>query len=554
VAPPVTAAAINISIANASTKEEWMDQAVAAFNAAALADGSWQVDGRPVRVEVLCETGSHEKKDCKHYRSGPMVQNTINGTIKPAIISPGEESWVVQLKDQWRSVNRKEISTGEAPVLARTPLVIAMWQSRAQALGCWPVARPECTWERVRSLANSPDGWASLGHADWGKFKFGYGYVGESNSGTLTAVLTCMVGAGKTAGLALSDVTADSGCGRSMHELEKAKVHSGVRSDWLLGHMERGGPEYLDAMTTNEKEVIEFNQKNGAKLREPLVAAYPQDATVVVGQPCAVLDGAPWVSEEQAKAAGVFCRFLLSREQQALLLPYGLRPADPTAQLGPPIEARYGANPQANLAAVALPETMVVNQIIEVWHQVKKHSNIVLVFDKSGSMQGEKITEAVKGACSFVGAMDREDWPAWRPFDDKLYGGTQGLKRDVGEALCESIRATAAGGGTALYDSVADAYLMLEARRKTQGDSVKYGIVVLSDGRDTNSMRYTQTQLLALLQPNEKDPSSIQIHTIGIGADADDTILTRLAVHGQYWRVKDTADVVGIYPGIAKYF
>ena len=48
------------------------------------------------------------------------------------------------------------------PILVRTPLVMAMWESRATALGCWPTAGPGCTWQAVRTLAESADGWASL--------------------------------------------------------------------------------------------------------------------------------------------------------------------------------------------------------------------------------------------------------------------------------------------------------------------------------------------------------------------------------------------------------
>jgi len=302
--------------------------------------------------------------------------------------------------------------------------------------------------------------------------------------------------------------------------------------------------------------VIEFNQANEQKLREPLVSVYPQDLIVVVGQPFAILNGAPWVTAEQVKAAEIFREFLLSRQQQELALSSGLRPVHPDVKLGSPIESRYGANPQAKLAAVELPETIVIDRIIEVWHRVKKHTNIVLVFDKSGSMQGEKIAEAVKGATGFVQAMDGEDWLAWMPFDDRVYSRTQGLKSEVGEQLENEISASAANGGTALYDAIARAYRMLEDRRKVQGDTARYGLVVLSDGKDTNSREYTLTLLEALLQPSEKDPHGIQIHTIGIGTDADDAVLTKIArsAHGTYSKVQKSADVAVIYRSIATYY
>src|SRR5207248_9368730 len=196
------------------------------------------------------------------------------------------------------------------------PLVITMWESRARTLGCWPDVEERCTWEAVRTLATSPEGWGSVGQPAWRKFKFGYGYVGESNSGTLSGALMCMLGVGKTSGLTLDDVDAASGCGQAIAAFESAKVHSGTKSDWLLGQMLTRGPEYLDAVITNEAEVVAFHQQNGKRLREPLVAAYPHDATILFGHPYAILDAVPWVTPEQVAAAEVLRAFLLGNEQQ----------------------------------------------------------------------------------------------------------------------------------------------------------------------------------------------------------------------------------------------
>ena len=55
---------------------------------------------------------------------------------------------------------------------------------------------------------------------------------------------------------------------------------------------------------------------------------------------------------------------------------------------------------------MTVPETLVIDRVGEVWHDVRKHAAIVIVFDKSGSMGGSKITSAVKGAQEFVKKMD----------------------------------------------------------------------------------------------------------------------------------------------------
>ena len=76
--------------------------------------------------------------------------------------------------------------------------------------------------------------------------------------------------------------------------------------------------------------------------------------------------------------------------------------------------------------------------------------------------------------------MDREDWLAWVSFDGDLYRGTQGMNAEIGEQLQIDVRSTTARGGTALFDAVAHAYKMLEARMSILKDMARYGIVVLS--------------------------------------------------------------------------
>ncbi len=124
-----------------------------------------------------------------------MVDNIASRKIEPTIASPSDEFWLAKLNQDWAEAgNGRPITTGQPPWLARTPVVIAMWLSRAQAMGVWPDAGSNATWDSIRALATNPDGWAMYGRPEWGKFKPGYGYVGESNSGTVTANMLYMLG------------------------------------------------------------------------------------------------------------------------------------------------------------------------------------------------------------------------------------------------------------------------------------------------------------------------------------------------------------------------
>ena len=551
--PPPSDKLIKISMASSITKWEWLEAAVAEFNAASKKDSSLQFDGRPIEVEILLEKDPLTGKP-RHWNSPTQVAATLRGEIEPTILSPAATTWILKLNKEWRALYGKEISSGPWPPLLSTPVVIAMWESRAESLGCWPVPEPDCTWERIRDLAVSPEGWGMFGHPEWGKFHFGYAYVGESDVGTQTAVLLCRMGLQKYSDLAVDDVQTTDGCGRAIADVEKAIAHRGTSSPLISAAMESGGPEFLDAVTTYEKNVIGFNKKYQS--RELLVSVYPQDGTVIAEHPFAIMDQAPWVSTEQVEAAKLFQKFLLSEEQQEAFLPFGLRPSDTSVPLEPPIDIAHGANPDTTLVVLGVPEVLVVDQVVEVWKDLKKPAYIVLIFDKSGSMKGEKIAQAIDGAVGSVREIGRKDWLAWLPFDGQLYPGTQGFVEEVGEQLEGEIRSTTARGETALYDAIAHAYRELEERRESQSDTARYGIVVLSDGKDTKS-RTTSPLLEGMLRPPESDQTGIQIHTIGIGDDADDQVLTKIAnfTHGgRYWKVKDSDRIPAVYKRISKYF
>jgi Ca-activated chloride channel homolog len=548
-APP---GAIRISLASGGNKEAWIHEAVYAFNEASARDSSLQHNGKPVFVEFVQETLEGRTQD---YRSGTMVTDTLSGKIKPTIISPGEEAWSLKFQRDWQAIHGRAVARDIGPTIVRSPLVLVTWQSRARAMGCWPTPQPECSWDLIRALSSHPEGWGLVGHPEWGSFKFGYGYVGESNSGTLTAISMCAVGARKLSGLTVADVTPEGGCGQFIAGIERAKIHSGTRSDWLIEQMMNGGPEYLEAVITYEAEVIISNQAHAAILREPLVSIYPQDGIVVVGHPFTILEGVPWVNADQVAAARVLQRYLLSNEPQRAVMKIGFRPADPTVRLEMPIDPAYGALPQATINAIEIPDSATIDRLIEMWHRLKKHATVVMLFDKSGSMGGAKIGAAVKGAQTFVQSMDRDDRIIWMPFDGRLYPPVEGYGSDVGEELVGRIGSTVASGGTALYDALLEAQDRLEAIRREDPRGRRYGIVLLSDGKDESS-RSSLGTVEDRLRPHEADPTGIQIHTIAIGTDADENVLRKIANagHGRYWKGNTVEQMSAIYRSIATYY
>lgn len=167
----------------------------------------------------------------------------------------------------------------------------------------------------------------------------------------------------------------------------------------------------------------------------------------------------------------------------------------------------------------------------------------------------EKIGEALNGAVEFVGEMSPKDWLAWLPFDEQVFPGAQVLISQIGEELQIDIRSTKAGGETGLYDAIAVAHQILQKQRESQGDTARYGMVVLSDGDDSVSTT-TLPELEVMLTPRESGTTNVQVRTIGFGRDAVDLVLSEIATvtNGRYWKVTDTETVDEVYKRISKYW
>jgi Ca-activated chloride channel family protein len=336
--------------------------------------------------------------------------------------------------------------------------------------------------------------------------------------------------------------------------VEQQVFHYGKKDTDILLRMTQRGPQYLHAVTSYEANVIKWNRDHGSELRFPLVAIYPDDGTFWVENPYCILDAADWVSDEQEQAAAIFRDYVLSSEQQALAVDWGLRPADGGVSLHAPIDLAHGAVPAITMDQVphlAYPSDEVVGHILDVWHQVKKKATVILLLDTSGSMEGEKIKSAVEGAVTFVKQM----YPA-----DEVYVVTfatevtelsiAGPVGQVGEQLKSSLRGLFAEGATALHSAViysVDRIEALRAEDEAAGERRLYGIVLLSDGKNEMDGGPSENDMLSRL-PSGDEASGVKIYTIAYGDDADLNVLTTLAnrTNGKQF-TGDVEDIEAVY-------
>lgn len=507
------AGSVEISFVSSNTKEDWVNAAVEKFNAAAVTVAS----GKPIFVRVA------------HVTSGGSQGDILNGKLQPTVWSPGDQSWVDGANQVWRDRTGQALIGGACKPTVYAPIGFAMWRPFAEALG-WP-DKP-ISWQTLVDLAADPQGWGRYGHAEWGEFRFGHTHPDYSNAGLLS--LTALVNGtlGQTGGLTPENVKSQAVID-AFTQVEQHTYHYGVQTRDLIALMARRGPSYLHASTASEAEVLKANAERAAELRFPLAFIFPAGGTFWTEQPFCIVD-ADWVTPEQREAAGRFRDFLLAREQQELAVDNYLRPVDPGVALRAPLALENGTDPRvtpAEVPALESPSGEAAAAVKDVFHLTKKKATVVLVVDVSGSMQGEKIANAVEATANFIQRLEKDDQVIVMPFSNEVSElELSGRAGDVAEGLADRVRSLYAEGGTALYDAVCIAAGRInDARAQDEAAGLKrlYGVVVLSDGQDTASGR-TESDMFNCL-PSGEDVQGIKVFTIAYGADADKDLLLRVA-------------------------
>lgn len=541
-APGVTPSAttppnsVVIEIASSNTKELWINALVEKFNA----------------EEHRIEAGERIVVQATHVTSGGSQRDILGDKLHPAIWSPGDMSWIESANEIWRQRHNQLLVSQPCNTMILAPNGFAMWRPMAEALG-WP-DKP-IGWDDLVELAAAPDGWASLGHPEWGTFKFGHTHPDYSNSGLLMLTALAYSATGKTSGLTPDEVYSETVV-EAFRRVELNTYHYGIQSRDLIALMVSRGPEYLHAVTTSEAETLKTNAEKADQLRFPLVFVFPTDGTYWGGHPYCVLD-AEWVSPEQKEAAAIFLGYALEPAQQALAIDNYLRPLDQSIPLHSPLALENGTNPQVTMDEVPdleSPSAEVAGAVKDNFHATKKKAVIILVLDTSGSMNGDKIKNAVEGAVNFIGRLDKGDEIYVLGFNDTTYMvGEGGMVSSVGETLIPTVNGLIAEGGTALHDGVCEAAKLVD-RLKTEDEQNQeqhlYGIVLLSDGDDTASQR-SENQMFNCL-PDGESVEGVKVFTIAYGDDANEDLMTRIAnrTNGKSF-TGDAAQINQIYTSIS---
>lgn len=344
---------ITLTVLYSTEKEQWLTAAEAAFEN----NQEYRVNGRPIELEME-RMGSRE-----------MVLTVLDGA-QPVLISPASSLQISLLAAQAQSkfgaplVNPADDANCRS--LVRTPLVLAAWQERIEAL--WGGNPPARTWLQLHDDLTNPEGWSAYGHPEWGFIKFGHTTPLKSNSGLMTVLLMTYGYYDKVDGLTSADIL-DPNYQEWITEMESSISDFGDSTGTYMREIVAYGPSKYDIVAVYEATAIE--QAENAVGRYGALQIYYPPTTVMSDHPFCILD-TEWVTVEQAEAARLFIEYLQSEPvQQQALLEHGFRPTNTAVSLNQPGSpfTKYSDNglSQTLPVEVEVPPGDVLDTLLDFW-------------------------------------------------------------------------------------------------------------------------------------------------------------------------------------------
>ena len=474
----------------------------------------------------------------------------VNGE-PPVIWSPAASGWAAIVNERAGQI----LAPAGTPFML-TPLVIAMPRPMAEALG-WP--DESIGFADLATLAENPEGWAAVGHPEWGPFRLGKTNPNYSTSGLNFTIAEYYAATGKTADLTTEDLARPAAVDFAT-QIESAVVHYGditmtFLNNWFAADVRGTALTYASAVAVEEKSVIDYNLGNPDGVldpgedprapRDPLVAIYPEEGTLFSDNPFIILETG-WVDEDEKAAAALFEEYVQRPENQQKVLDFGFRPNNPAVPLAEPIVAANGVDPEQPTTELEVPSPDVLIGILDSWAELRKDARVLLVLDISGSMGDPggdgrtKLDLAIEAAVSALDQFKDADEVGLWVFSTELGGPDPnvldlvpiapiGTQRDV---LTQQIEAQRPTNGTPLYDVTQKAYESMLA----EYDPAKINaIVLLTDGQNDDGQPGDDedqfAELVQSLQAGSEGSSAqpVRLFTIAYGEDADATTLRTIA-------------------------
>jgi Ca-activated chloride channel family protein len=497
----------------------------------------------------------------------------------PDVWVPASSAWALQVALRQQASKQAVLIPLEYPKLATTPMVMAMPRPMAETLG-WP--RSTLGWKDLLGAVVNQEGWKAFGHPEWGAFKLGKTDPNLSTPGLEALIAAVFAATGQTSELSVETLVKEEDTLRQLIlGLERAPGQDADTPATFLANLQQADQagqalNFVSAVPLDEKSVWDYNRGNASGLEDgterakpdvPLVAVYPKEGTLEADHPWVVLR-APWVDDAKRRAAAGFLDYLRSEPIQARFQAAGFRTSE--GRPGPQLTEANGLLPDQPSRVLAPPAPKVVAAALESWNAARKRSNVLAVYDVSGSMKeevpgtgGRTKMDIVKEAAGKALALfapetnlgtwvfstnlaGNQDWAESVPIgptNARLPDGK--IRRQVlAEALA---RLQATNGDTGLYDTTLAAFQAVQRSYAPQRLNI---VVLLTDGiNDDPGGGIDRDELLRRLKAEQDKDRPVRIITVAYGANADAASLKMIAdaTGGLAFVSRDPRDILRVF-------
>jgi Ca-activated chloride channel family protein len=453
------------------------------------------------------------------------------GNGLPVVWAPAASTWLALLDRHRSAAGRPALHPTSGPPIVQSPLVIGMLKPMAEALG-WP--RAEISFKEIFALASDPQGWATRGHPEWGRFK-----LAKTNPRISTSGLHALVATYLMSGASSPD---DPAAFNFVRDVERAVLHysSTVRSFLLnLAEADDGGEaealSYVSAIVMEEKQVWDYNEgrirpKPALPPHVKLVAVYPSEGTMRADHPYAVMS---WVSDQERRAALKFFDYLKTDPVQKLFLDNAFRGAG--YETGAPIDNSAELNRFKPGTYFAVPEPVTLTRVQSLWDGARKKARVLVILDTAESMSGRiglppaSKLDLAKAAWSPALAkfVDDDDVGLWAlaGVERRKILDIRPLRDQRAQLQSELAALTARGTGKGLYAAINEGVAFV--RQGFARDRIN-AVVVLTDGKNDDPANSDLNGLLTSLRRQSED-DRVRVFTIAYGPSADADTLERIA-------------------------
>ena len=161
---------------------------------------------------------------------------------------------------------------------------------------------------------------------------------------------------------------------------------------------------------------------------------------------------------------------------------------------------------------------------------------LMLVIDRSGSMDGNKLLLAKEAAARSIDLLREEDTIGVIAFDDKPWEIVEPTNVIDKEEIKNKVLSISAGGGTEIYTSLKKAYESLSKQ-----DLQRKHIILLTDGQGNSTPDYDKLI-------DDYTNEGITVSTVAVGQDADSALLESISkkANGRFYNVIDETTIPSI--------